>query len=216
MTTRGQAALRIGGVVAVVLVALAVRVIGASRAELDAARAVDGRGDTALAISHYRRAARWYVPLSPYDEQALARLAEIGAEAEGEGDTELALSAWRSIRAATLGSRSFYVPHEERLREADRHIAALMARLPPPPIDVRRSVEEREAAHLALLEAEVGPRPLPSLVALLGLGTWIVAAFLFATRAFGEDDELVPKEARRWGAVFSLGLALFALGLWLA
>ncbi len=216
MTSRGETAARVSAVVLVVLLALAVRVIGGARAELAEARALDGHGDPALAISHYRRAARWYAPFSPYPEEALARLAEIGTQAEEAGDTDLALSAWRSIRAATLGSRSFYVPHEERLHDADRHIAALMARLPPPPIEVRRTVEEREAAHLALLEAEVGPSPLPSLLALIGLGPWIAAAVLFATRAFGDDDKIVSREARRWGGVFLVGMVLFVLGLWLA
>jgi hypothetical protein len=216
MNGRGETIVRVSAVVAVVLLALAVRVIGGARAELAEARALDGHGDPAVAISHYRRAARWYAPLSPYPEEALARLAEIGTHAEDAGDTDLALSAWRSIRAATLGSRSFYVPYEDRLHEADRHIAALMARLPPPPIEVRRSVEEREAAHLALLEAEVGPSPFASFAALVGLGTWIAAAFLFATRAFGDDDKIVSREARRWGGVFLGGMVLFLVGLWLA
>lgn len=216
MSRRGETALRVAGVALVVLLALAVRVIGSARTELAEAQELDGRGETARAVAHYRRAARWYAPFSPYPEQALARLAEIGSEAEADADTELALSAWRSIRAATLGARSFYVPHQARLHEADRHIAALMASLPPPPIDVRRTPEEREAADLALLEADSGPTPLPSLVALVGLGTWIAAAFLFATRAFGDDDKMIPREARRWAGVFALGLGLFALGLWLA
>jgi hypothetical protein len=216
MTTRGETGARVLGIVVCVLLALAVRVIGSARAELAEAREIDGRGDPALAVSHYRRAARMYAPLSPYPEEALGRLAEIGTEAEEAGDTDLALSAWRSIRGATLGSRSFHIPYENRLHEADHHIAALMARLPPPPVDVRRSVEEREAAHLALLEADVGPAPLPSLVALLGLATWITAAFLFATRAFGDDDKIIVREARRWAGAFLVGLCLFAEGLWLA
>lgn len=216
MKSRSDTAARVAVVALVILLALAVRVIGSARAELAEARTIDGRGETAQAVAHYRRAARWYAPLSPYPDEALTRLAEIGADAERAGDVDLALSAWRSIRAATLGSRSFYIPYEDRLHEADHHIAALMARLPPPPIDVRRSVEEREAAHLALLEADAGPSALPSLVAIVGLATWIAAAFLFATRAFGDDDQLVPREARRWGGVFALGLGLFVIGLWLA
>lgn len=216
MSARGETVLRVAGVVLVVLLALAVRVIGSARAELAEARALDGHGDPALAVSHYRRAARWYAPLSPYPEEALTRLREIGAEAERTGDVDLALSSWRSIRAATLGSRSFYVPYEDRLHEADDHIAALMARLPPPPIDARLSEEQREAAHLTLLEADVGPAPLPSLVALIGLGTWIAAAFFFATRAFDNEDRLVAKEARKWGAAFVIGMGLFVVGLFLA
>jgi hypothetical protein len=216
MSARVETALRAFGVVLVVLLALAVRVIGSARAELAEARALDGHGDPALTISHYRRAARWYAPLSPYPEQALARLAEIGTQAEHDGDTDLALSAWRSVRAATLGSRSFYVPYEDRLHEADRHIAALMAALPPPPIDARQSVAQREAAHLALLEADPGPALLPSVAALVGLATWIAAAFAFATRAFDDEDRLLAREARTWGAAFVVGMVLFVAGLFLA
>ncbi len=216
MKAGGETAARIAGIALVVLLALAVRVIGSARAELAEARALDGHGDTALSISHYRRAARWYAPFSPYPEEALGRLAQIGDEAESSGDVDLALSAWRSIRAATLGSRSFYVPYEHRLHEANRHIASLMAQMPPPPIELRRTIAEREAAHLALLEADTGPAAFPSVVALFGLAMWIAAAFLFATRAFGDDDKLVPREARTWGGAFIVGLGLFAIGLWLA
>lgn len=216
MTTRGEKVGRLVGIVVVVLLGLSVRVIGSARAELAAAREVDTRGDHAAAIAHYRRAAESYAPFSPYPEEALSRLAEIGQDAEGQGDTQLALAAWRAVRAATLGARSFYVPHEARLREADHHLAALMARLPPAPVDARRSVEEREAAHLALLEADAGAAPLPSLIALVGLATWIASAYFFAVRAFGDDDKWIAREARRWGLLFSLGLGLFVIGLWLA
>jgi hypothetical protein len=203
-------------VVLAVLVLLAVRVSSSARSELDEARSLDGRGDRVSSIAHYRRAARMIVPLAPTSEEALTRLATIGTEAEEAGDLDLALSAWRSIRAAILGSRSFYVPFRDRLEEADRHIAHLMAQQPAAPIEASASPEEREAAHLALLEAEVGPSPWWSLVALAGLATWVSAAFLFATRAFGDDDALVPREARRWAGVFVVGFFFFALGLSLA
>ncbi len=208
-----ETALVVLGVVAVVLAVLAARVVATSRAELAEARLAEEHGERAVAVAHYRRAARMDAPFSPYSAEALERLADLGSEAEDEGDVELALSAWRSIRAATLGSRSFYVPHAESLREADEHIARLMAAQPPPAMDARLSVEEREAAHLALLEAEVGPRPLASLVAIVGLVTWIAAAFLFATRALADGDALVPREARRWAGVFVLGLGMFVVGL---
>jgi hypothetical protein len=211
-----RAVTRGAGVVLVVLLVLGVRVALSSRAELTQADELAGRGDVAASVAHYRRAARWYVPFGPSSEAALDALAEIGSDAENAGDTQLALSAYRSIRAAALGSRSFYVPHAERLREANEHIAELMASLPPPPIEAGSTVDERRAAHLALLEASVGPSPGWSFVALAGLTTWVVAAYLFATRAFGEDDRLVGREARRWGTLFLAGICLFVLGLGLA
>ena len=93
MNGRGETAARIALVALVVLLGLAVRVIGSARGELAEARTIDGRGETAQAVAHYRRAARYYAPLSPYPEEALVRLAEIGTQAEDVGDTELALSA---------------------------------------------------------------------------------------------------------------------------
>ena len=216
MTRGRETALVALGVVGVVLAVLAVRVIGISRAELAEGHDAEARGEPAVAIGHYRRAARMDVPFAPSPVEAIDRLADLGSDAEDAGDVELALSAWRSIRAATLGSRSFYVPHAERLREADQHIARLMAAQPPPAMDARLSVQEREAAHLALLEADVGPSPLASLLAILGLVTWVAAALLFATRALGEGDELVPREARRWAGVFALGLGMFVVGLYWA
>ena len=205
----------LGGVLAVVLV-LAIRVVVSSRAELAQAEELSARGDQEASIAHYRRAARWYVPFGPSSEAALDALERIGAEAESRGDTPLALSAYRSIRAASIGSRSFYVPHADRLQAADEHIASLMASLPPPPVDAGTTEAERRSAHLALLEAPVGPSPGWSILALIGLGTWVLAAYLFATRAFGEDDRLAAGEARRWAALFVLGLGLFVLGLGLA
>lgn len=216
MTASRQTALRIAAVVLAVLVLFAVRVSSSARSELAEARSLEAQGDRAASVAHYRRAARMTVPLAPTSDEALARLAAIGAEAEGAGDSDLALSAWRSVRAAILGSRSFYVPARDRLEEADRHIAHLMAQQPAAPIEASASPEEREAAHLALLEAEVGPSPGWSIVALVGLAMWISAAFLFATRAFGEDDALVPREARKWAGVFVVGFFFFALGLSLA
>ncbi len=204
------------GVVLVVLVVLAVRVALSSRSELARAEELAARGDLEVSVAHYRLAARWYVPFGPSSEAALDALEQIGADAEQRGDTALALSAYRSIRAAALGSRSFYVPHADRLHEANEHIATLMASLPPPPIEAGSTAEERRAAHLLLLEAPVGPSPAWSVVALAGLATWASAALLFATRAFGEDDRLVGREARRWGTLFLVGLCLFVLGLGLA
>jgi hypothetical protein len=211
-----RAASRAVGLVLVLLVVIAVRVALSSRAELAQGEELSARGDVEASVAHYRRAARWYVPFGPSNEAALDALERIGHDAETAGDLQLALSAYRSIRAASLGSRSFYVPYADRLHAADEHIASLMARLPPPPIDAGTTEDERRDAHLALLEAPVGPSPWWSIVALVGLGTWVASAFLFATRAFGDDDRLVGREARRWGTLFLVGLCMFVLGLGLA
>ncbi len=200
----------------VFLFVLTVRVVVASRDELEAGDALVVRGELDAAIAHYRRAARWYAPLSPYPVRALDALARIGARAEADGDTARALSAFRAVRAAILATRSTYVPHEDRLAAADRRIAALMAAGAPPPIDAGLTRKERERAHLALLERPPGPSLVFSLAAVAGFFVWLTAAFAFSHRAIDADDRLVPGEARRWSALGALGFAIFCAGLALA
>lgn len=211
-----RAAARISGVVGVLLLVLAARVVTASAGELREADALRQSGQVESAVAHYRRAARWYAPGNPYSTEALDRLAEIAGDAEEASDPDLALAAWRSIRGAILGARSFYVPHADRLEIADQHIATIMAGLPPPPIDAARSPEERRAQHLALLRGVRRPSVPWAITALLGLATWIVAALGLLTRAIDEDDRLVPRAARLWGTIWIVGFGLFVLGLALA
>jgi hypothetical protein len=208
--------LRVAAVLGLLLGAVAVRVVTSSAAELRAADQYRASGDLESAVVHYRRAARWYAPGSPYHVAALARLGAIGAQAERHNDVELALSAYRAIRGAIMAARSFYVPEQARLRAADARIATLMAGLPPPPMDAGKSREQLRAEHLALLRADPGPSVLWSAVLLVGFFGWVAGAFAFTLRAIDEHDRLIRREALRWGAVIALGFGLFVLGMSLA
>ncbi len=207
---------KVGAIAGVVLVVLAVRVVTASRSELDEGDRMRASGDLVAAVVHYRRAARWYAPGNPYSAEALARLGAVGREAEEAGDTELALSAWRGVRAAVLSTRSFYTPHEDRLAAANGRIAALMASLPPPPIDAGKSEAELRREHLALLSSATQPSVAWTIVLLLGFAAWVGGAFAFVTRAIDDEDRLVPGQARRWGTLVIVGLGLFVVGMSLA
>ena len=208
--------LKVAAVIGVVLLVLAFRVVTSSRSELEAADAARADGQTEAAVVHYRRAARWYAPGNPYSEEALSKLGTIGRESEEAGDVELALSAWRAIRAAIMSSRSFYTPHRDRLEAANARIAALMAREPPPPIDAGKTEDELRREHLALLTQTTRPSILWTVVLLLGFSAWVFGAFAFVTRAIDEEDRLVPAPARRWGTIILVGLGLFVLGMSLA
>jgi hypothetical protein len=208
--------LRAAIVVALVLVAITLRVVSSARAELQAATAAEGGGDIDGAIVHYRRAARWYAPASPYHRRALAQLGAIGMQAEAKGELELALSAYRAVRGACLATRSFYVPEEARLHAANARIAALMAELPPPGMDAGKSKQQIRAEHLALLEVIPGPQPFWTVILLLGFFGWVSAAFVFSVRAIDAQDRWVPVEAKRWASLIALGFGLFVLGMSLA
>jgi hypothetical protein len=203
-------------VVLLLLAAVCARVVSSARSELRAGDAYAAAGHVEAALVHYRRAARWYAPLSPYHRQALARLGAIGADAERRERPELALEAYRAIRTAILSTRSWYVPEQARLRATDERIASLMAALPAPPMDAGKSREQIRREHLALLRADPDPSVAWTLVLLLGFASWVAGAFAFTWLAIDEEDRFIPGQVRRWGAVIVVGFGLFVLGMSLA
>jgi hypothetical protein len=215
-TGRLRTSLRIAALAAIVFAVLVTRVMTSASEELRNADRRLAAGDIDGSIVHYRRAARWYAPGSPFHVQALAKLAALGARAERRGETDRALTAYRAIRSAIMSARSFYTPEPKRLGFADRKIAELMASLPPPPIDAGKSREQLRAEHLALLESSRGPDILWTWVLLLGFMSWIAGAYAFTIRAIDDQDRLVWSEVRRWGAVIVIGFGLFVLGMTLA
>lgn len=203
-------------VLALLLATLAVRVVYSAGQELSEAHARLAGGDLDGAVVHYRRAARYYAPGSPYHVEALDRLAELGLAAERRGDSDRALAAYRAIRGSILATRSVYVPERARLAAADDSIARLMAELPPPGMDQGKSREQLRAEHLVLLRADPDPSLLWTCVLLLGFVAWVSAAFVFSARAIDAQDRFVRREVQRWGSVIALGFGLFVLGLALA
>ena len=203
-------------VLALVLGSFALRVVTSAASELRTGDRYREHGEHEAALIHYRRAARWYAPGSPYHVEALTRLGRMGAEAEQRADVDLALAAYRAIRAAIMSTRSFYVPERERLRAADERIAVLMAGLPPPAMDAGKSREQLRKEHLALLQADPGPSALWSLVLLAGFALWVCSAFAFTVRAVDDQDRFVRREALRWGTLIAVGFGLFVLGMSLA
>lgn len=213
---RAPAVGRAIGVVLVVILVLSVKVLGSSRAELREADRARQSGELEIAVSHYRRAARWYLPIQPFADEALDRLLEIGDEAEASGDRVLALASFRSVRAAIMSSRSAWIPDGERLARADARIAALMASGEVPAVDAALSEDERAALYLAMLEEDRDPVLGWALLALLGFFSWVAGAYLVFTRALDQDDHFVDGELKKWGTLFVVGMGLFALGLSLA
>lgn len=194
---------------------ISVRAIWEGYAALSRGDAAQVDGDSQAAVRWWRRSARWYLPLAPHVGRAYARLRNLGIAAEKQGDTKLALSAWRGVRSSIRATRSFYTPYSEYVDEADQHIAALMASLEVAQ-DRQRDPAEAEARHYALLKLDSMPSVLWSLVALLGMALWIGAGFAFALRAIDDRDRLVPSAAAYSGAGIVIGLVIWLTGLHLA
>jgi len=84
------------------------------------------RGDYLPAITAYETAIHAYVPWSGKIRHSAERLWEIGGLYEEQGETELALIAYRSLRSSFYAVRSFYQPYPEWIERCGPKIEALM------------------------------------------------------------------------------------------
>jgi len=148
--------------------------------------------------------------------EALDELHRIGRQAEMEGEVELALSAYRTIRSSCLGTRSFYTPHSDRLTTANRRIASLMAHQDPPPMDRGKTVDQRRDEHYELLERMEQPSPFWSILACLSFLAWVGGGFGFVLRALNKNLEIQRRPALIWGGVVGVGLVLWVVSLLVA
>ena len=206
-------------IVAAVVVGLCLGVV-VTRAFVDGGSALrqaaqaEQAGDVVEAIRWYRRAARWYVPGAPHVREAYDSLERLALAAEERGDAAVALRAWRGVRNSILATRSFYVPYSERLDPANQRIAALMAQTEGAAADPKATEQERQQWHYELLSRDDAPSVFWSVVALLGFALWLGGGFLFAFRGVTADDQLVPRTAAWCGAMVTVGLVVWMLGLY--
>lgn len=196
--------------------AAAARAIVDGRTELAACDAALVAGDVAGATVHARRAAGWYVPGAAHVETAYARLRTIGLEAEARGDRDAALFAWRSIRAASLGTAFAIEPHRAARAFADRRVAELSAEAPASPVQRDARPDDLLRAHLADLAREPGPRPAWTTLAALGLAAFAVGAVAAVRRGLGRDGGIDLRAAKAPLALALVGAAAWVVGLFRA
>ncbi len=122
------------------------RVVLSGEKEVALSTAALRAGDPHGAAEHARRAAGWYAPGAPHVRVAYERLLALGTAAEGLGDRDTALYAFRGVRTAAIETRWLFVPHEEDLARADRSIARIEAEAPRAP--------DRRAEPPAAIERE--------------------------------------------------------------
>ncbi len=194
-------------VVGFCLAVVVTRAVWQGRGALDAGDQALEAKDSEEAIRHWRRAARWYVPLSPHVSDAYDRLEALAALAEKQGDLRTALAAWQGVRGSILATRSFYTPHEDRLEPANRRIADLMTRLDTtPPVDM--TPEKLAAWHYELLARDESPSVAWSVLAVLGFLVWIGGGVLFAMRGVTAEDRLERRPAITAGVLVMAGLVV--------
>lgn len=189
----------------IVLGAAAVRAVWEGRAALDDGDAALRRGDAAAAIVHWRRAARWYVPLAGATADALSRLQTLAAAAETRGDTATAQSAWLAVRTATISLRGATAPFDDVRARADARLAVLLAASDNPSAGL--TADARALYHTDVLATSTRPTRALFLVAALGLLLMLTGATLALTRRPLHRRPLI---------LFAAGTGLWLVGLLLS
>jgi hypothetical protein len=185
-----------------------------SSAELTLARAARDRGERDLTGLHYRRAIRWYTPLSSSVEAAVGELRGLAQEREGAEAPADALALYRDLRGALYAIRHLTEPFREVRDQAEERIADLMAREPPTTVEDRqKTTEERRVFFLAQLRGVQAPDVGWTVALLIGFFGWVAAAAIFFWRAFTREGKLLPRPALLWGSLLVACFALWVVGM---
>lgn len=85
-------------------------------------------GNYRQAISSFESALHMYTPGSGSIEKAKDRLLDIARKYENEGDLDMALIAYRTLRSSFYATRSFYTPYKNVITDCDLRIEDLVRR----------------------------------------------------------------------------------------
>jgi hypothetical protein len=209
-------ALRVALVVGVVLGALYARVITSGERELSASTEGLRAGDAHEATVRARRAAGYYAPGAPHVGVAYVRLMAIAAKAEGLGDRDLALLAWRAVRTAAIETRWLVTPHADDLDRANRAIARLSAGAPRPPGTRSEPPAKIEREQLELLTRDETPRAPWVVLLVVAFVAWLGGAAAMVRRGVSATGHVAWRRALPGLVVAAAGVAAWLVAIWRA
>jgi hypothetical protein len=192
------------------------RVVTAGEGELAASTAGLRAGDPHEAAVRARRAAGWYAPGAPHVRVAYERLAALATKAEGLGDRDTALLAWRAIRTAAIETTWVVTPHEADKERADQAIARLEASVPRPPGTRTEPNGTIEREALEALARDEAPRAFWIVALGLSFVAWAGGAAWIVRRALGATGRIDLRRASPGLVATAFGVALWLLAIWRA
>ena len=192
-------------------------------------------GDDEEAIFQFRTAGRWTMPGFEVPQQALTQLMGIGENAfrecekcpdtctvESAKDCNAssckscakAVFAFDSVRAAILGSRSFYTPQEALLEKANEQLSQSLARAAevyePGPRQSRSTRESRLNTHRQQMLIDHAPANLPAFIACFGFLFWIGGFALFLRKGGLSSGETKPESPVLWRFLTASGIGFIS------
>jgi hypothetical protein len=201
---RGTKVVSVAGVIVLGLLLVWGRVYYGSWKAFEEGEAFLKEGEHIRAISYFDRSIHWYTPFNPYVSRSAERLWEIGEQAEEEGDTKLALIAFRTIRGGFYAARSLYTPGKDWIQKSDEKIELL----------VRAEMIAAGNTELPSLRKQevLGPNPFWSLLVVISFLGWVGSVIYIIVFSFGggPNARLLYSSFVKWG-----GLAFIFFVLWL-
>lgn len=201
------------GFVGILVGAVTGRVVWAGESEITASSLALRKGDLHEATTRARRAAGWYAPGAPHVRVAYERLVAIATAAEGHGDRELALLAWRGIRTAAIESRWVVTPHEADLDRANRAIARIESAAPRPPGTRTESPQRIEQQQLDALLRDEAPRVPWVMTLVMAFVAWAGGAAWGVRRMSQAPEGRAFAHARMGFLVALAGIAVWVVAL---
>lgn len=196
--------------------AASLRVVAAGEREIAASTEGLRAGDTHAAAEHARRAAGWYAPGAPHVRVAYERLIALATAAEGMGDAETALYAWRAVRTAAIETRWMVTPHAADLARANEAIARLSAAAPRPPGTRTEPTVVVVREHLEALARDEAPRAGWVVALVAGFAAWIAGAIWVVRRAVTVTGQWAWRRAGPGLVVCAAGVVVWLVSIWQA
>jgi hypothetical protein len=166
----------------VILVMIMSRVYLGSAVEYRRAVESERQDKIDLAIAHYGRSIKWYVPMSPWGKRSLAALWDIGQRYWADGDTETAIFAMNTLRSAVYSARGPFTPFKGWIKRADDWLVSHVPEAHP-------EISGEKIAEV--LSREPSPNRLWSFIVGAGLVGWILSVFAFIFTVLPGPNEKV-------------------------
>jgi len=160
------------------------------------------------AVTYFDRSIHWYTPLNPYVEKSARRLWEIGQKAEQQGDSKVALIAYRTLRSAFYSARHFTTPGQEWIEKCETRINHLTT------IEGKSEIKDDDGTPGIRQQTpgDSDPDVFWSVVLEIGFLGWIgsMIAFIFTWRHSSKD-----RRKRLWRGYQWVVLAVGFFALWI-
>ncbi|MEN2994318.1 MAG: hypothetical protein ABDH19_03085 [Thermodesulfovibrio sp.] len=137
------------------------------------------------AIRYYERTLLSYVPLSPYNKEAIEGIID---KCKKLSDLEQRLYCYETLRSALYQIRSFYQPYKEEIKNIEPLIAELKAKQMIQWKYNNFSEKDYEYLynyHIEILKYDSSPSLVWSALSVFSLILWIFSVFLGIVKGFG-------------------------------